>query len=71
MYLRDHPDMFGSVLAVADEKNGKTTSYRYLDLMKTKVQDAIDKFTGNSAKDLFLGKLSKPYIIKTTENDQV
>jgi superfamily II DNA or RNA helicase len=71
MYLRDHPNMFGSVLAVADEKNGKTTNYRYLDLMKTEVQDAIDKFTGNSARDLFLGKLSKPYIIKTTENDQV
>lgn len=66
LYLRDHPDMFGSVLAVADEKTGNVTSYRYLDLMNTAVQDAIDKFSGNSAKDLFLGKLSRPYTVKTS-----
>lgn len=62
LYLRDHPDMFGSVLAVADEKGGQ---YRYLDLMDAKVQDAIEKFTGSSAKDLFLGALSKPYTVIT------
>lgn len=60
LYLRDHPDMFGSVLAVADEKSGQ---YRYLDLMDAKVQDAIEKFTGSSAKDLFLGALSKTYTV--------
>lgn len=59
-YLRDYPKMFGSVLAVADEKNGEC---RYLDLMTPKVQDAIDKFTGSSAKDLFLGSLSRTYKI--------
>lgn len=67
LYLRDHPDMFGSVLAVADEKTGNVTSYRYLDLMNAEVQDAIDKFTGSSAKDLFLGKLSRPYAVKANE----
>lgn len=67
LYLKDHPDMFGSVLAVADEKVGKMTNYRYLDLMKSEVQDAIDNFTGNSAKDLFLGKLGQPYAVKADE----
>lgn len=66
LYLRDHPDMFGSVLAVADEKDDEC---RYLDLMEGKVQDAIEKFTGSSAKDLFLGDLSKPYTIKETDNE--
>lgn len=60
-YLKDHPDMFGSVLVVADEKGGE---YRYLDLMKTTVQAAIGKFNGASAKELFTGSLSKPYTIK-------
>lgn len=63
-YLKDHPDMFGSVLAVADEKNGNVTSYRYLDLKKSEVQDAIDKFSGSSARDLFVGPLSRLYVIK-------
>ena len=58
--------MFGSVLAIADEKNGEC---RYLDLMLPEVQEAIDKFTGNSAKDLFLGPLSRPYKINVPEND--
>jgi superfamily II DNA or RNA helicase len=65
-YVRDYPGMFGSVLAIADEKNGECL---YLDLMLPKVQEAIDKFTGNSAKDLFLGPLSKPYKINVPEND--
>ena len=60
-YLKDHPDMFGSVQAVADEKGGKC---RYLDLMLPAVQDAIDNFTGSSAKELFTGPLSKPYKVK-------
>lgn len=60
MYLKDHPDMFGSVLAVTDEKGGK---YRYLDLMTKQVQDEIENFTGSSAKELFMGPLGKDYII--------
>lgn len=68
-YLRDHPNMFGSVLAVADEKVGKVTKYLYLDLMNTEVQDTIDNFSGSSAKELFLGDLSRPYTIKSDESD--
>lgn len=60
-YLREHPDMFGSVQAVTDEKGGE---YRYLDLTLPAVQDAIDSFTGSSAKELFTGPLSKIYTIK-------
>ncbi|MGN8782302.1 DEAD/DEAH box helicase [Acidaminococcus fermentans] len=63
-YLRDYPEMFGSVLAVADEKNGEC---RYLDLMDPKVQDTIDQFTGSSAKDLFLGQLSRPYKLSVVQ----
>jgi hypothetical protein len=69
LYLTDHPDMFGSVLAVADEKTKDGKNYRYLDLMQPDVQDAIEKFTGSSAKDLFLGPLSRPYVVKNFEND--
>lgn len=61
MYLREHPDMFGSVQAVADERGGEC---RYLDLMFPAVQDAIDNFTGSSAKELFTGPLSKTYKVK-------
>lgn len=68
-YLKDHPNMFGSVLAVADEKVGKVTKYLYLDLMNTEVQNAIDDFSGSSAKELFLGDLSRPYIIKSDESN--
>ncbi|MEK1347732.1 DEAD/DEAH box helicase family protein [Limosilactobacillus fermentum] len=71
-YLRDHPNMFGSVLAVADEadeKVGKVMKYLYLDLMNTEVQNTIDNFSGSSAKELFLGDLSRPYIIKSDESD--
>lgn len=68
-YLREHPDMFGSVLAVADEKVDNVQKYLYLDLMDTKVQGAIDDFSGSSAKDLFLGNLSHPYIVKSDESD--
>lgn len=60
-YLREHPDMFGSVQAVADERGGEC---RYLDLMLPAVQDAIDNFTGSSAKELFTGPLSKTYKVK-------
>ncbi len=60
-YIKDHPDMFVQVLAVADEKNGE---YRYLDLMTGPVQDAINHFTGSSAKELFTGPLSKKYYVK-------
>lgn len=60
-YLREHPDMFGSVQAVADEKGGEC---RYLDLMLPAVQDAINGFTGSSAKELFTGSLSKTYKVK-------
>lgn len=57
-YLKDHPDMFVMVLVVADEGDGKC---RYLDLMKANVRDAIEKFSGSSAKELFTGQLSREY----------
>lgn len=60
-YLKDHPDIFGSVLAVTDEKGGE---YRYLDLTQAPVQTAIEKFTGTSAKELFTGNLSELYTVK-------
>ena len=62
-YLTDHPDMFGAVQVVADEKDG---SLRYLDLMNGEIQSAIKKFNGSSAKELFNGPLSKPYKVKET-----
>ena len=58
-YLRDFPDMFGSVLAVVDEPNGEC---RYLELTDAKVQAAIKSFTGNTAKALFTGPYSKEYM---------
>lgn len=61
VYLKDHPDMFSTVLAVTDE--GATC--RYLDLKQANVQDAIMSFTGNTAKTLFTGPLSKEYRITT------
>ncbi|MFW0890989.1 hypothetical protein [Clostridium perfringens] len=60
-YIKDHPGMFGSVQAVTDEKGGVC---RYLDLMKENVQNAIENFSGSSAKELFNGPLSKEYKIK-------
>ena len=60
-YIKDHPAMFVSVLAVADEKNGE---YRYLDLMTVPVQNAIETFIGSSAKEIFTGPLSKKYYVK-------
>ncbi len=59
-YIKDHPDMFMQVLVVADEKGGE---YRYLDLMTPQVQNAIETFTGSTAKELFNGPLSKKYIV--------
>lgn len=58
MYLKDHPTMFSRVLAVTDGKKGEI---RYLDLMKKDVQDAIEAFTGDTAKTLFTGPLSQKY----------
>ena len=58
MYIKDHPDMFGSVIVIADQKGGE---YRYLDLMMVEVQDAIETFNGSSAKELFTGPLSRVY----------
>ncbi len=60
-YIKDHPDMFVQVLVVADE-NGN--NYRYLDLMTESVQQAIENFTGSSARELFTGSLSKKYSVK-------
>ena len=60
-YLREHPDMFGSVQVVTDEKGGEC---RYLDLTLPVVQDAIDGFAGSSARELFTGPLSKTYQVK-------
>lgn len=60
-YIKDHPDMFSAILAVTQEKGGE---YRYLDLMLQDVQDAIEIFTGTSAKELFTGKHSKRYHVK-------
>jgi len=57
-YLKDHPDTFGSVQVVTDEKGGEL---RYLDLMLPTVQNAIETFAGTSAKELFTGPLSKVY----------
>lgn len=57
-YLKLHPDMFTRVLAVTDEKKD---NIRYLDLMKKDVQDAIEGFTGDTAKTLFTGPLSREY----------
>lgn len=59
MYLKDHPRMFGSVLAVAEEDG----VYRYLDLMTKPVQGAIENFTGSSAKELFASTLARNYTI--------
>ena len=63
-YLKDHPDMFTRFLAVADEGHD---TYRYLDLKTKAVQDAIDNFSGTSAKELFTGSLSRNY--KVIENN--
>lgn len=57
-YLRDHPDIFVRVLAVADEKGGEV---RYLDLMRPEIQEEIMSYSGNSAKGLFNGPFSRIY----------
>lgn len=59
-YLRDFPDTFAAVQAVADQENG---TVRYLDLMDSKVQDAISQFSGDTAIELFSGPLSNEYQI--------
>ena len=55
--------MFSMVLAVTNEGS----ACRYLDLKQADVQDAIMSFTGNTAKTLFTGPLSKEYKIIKTE----
>lgn len=65
-YLRDHPDIFVRVLAVADEKDGEV---RYLDLMKPEIQEEIMNYSGNSAKGLFNGPLSRQYRIVEERQD--
>jgi hypothetical protein len=60
-YIRKHPDMFTSVLVVADEKNGEL---RYLDLKIPAVQAAIEDFTGTSARELFTGQYGRKYHVK-------
>lgn len=57
-YLKAHPNMFTRVLAVTDEKKDEI---RYLDLMRKNVQDAIESFSGDTAKTLFTGPLSREY----------
>ncbi|MCI8304703.1 MAG: DEAD/DEAH box helicase family protein [Lawsonibacter sp.] len=59
-YLRAHPEIFGSVQVVADERIG---GCRYLDLTLPEVQNAIEAFTGSSAKELFTGPLSQVYVV--------
>lgn len=59
-YLKDYPNMFGSVQAVTDEQNGK---YRYLNLLNPKVQKAVSDFKGNTAMTLFTGPLAQDYIL--------
>lgn len=59
LYLQEHPEMFSFVLVVTNEGN----KCRYLDLKQKAVQEAIMSFTGNTAKTLFTGLLSKEYKI--------
>lgn len=59
-YLKDYPNEFGLVQAVADRSDG---SYRYLDLLDIKVQKAIIDFSGDTAQELFNGPFGKDYKI--------
>lgn len=61
MYLDDHPEEFGSVLAVTGTDDG---TCRYLDLMDGSTQKAIRNFTGSTAKELFFGPYGKQYKLK-------
>ena len=60
-YVREYPDMFTSVLVVAEEKDGEC---RYLDLKVPSVQTAVEAFNGTSAKELFMGQYSRRYHIR-------
>ena len=60
-YLRDHPEMFGSVQVVTESRGGVC---RYLDLMVPEVQDAIEAFAGNGAGELFQGPLGRTYWVR-------
>ena len=42
----------------------KAVRCRYLDLMNSAVQDSIEHFSGNSAKELFTGSLSRKYTVR-------
>lgn len=61
-YLKDHPKMFDAVLAVTGEKDREL---RYLNLLKSDTQKAIEEFNGSSAKELFTGKHSQVYNVKS------
>ena len=60
-YVREYPDMFTSVLVVAEEEDGEC---RYLDLKVPSVQAAVEAFNGTSAKELFMGQYSRRYHIR-------
>ena len=57
-YLKDHGADFGKVLAIA---NVSSTEYRSLNLKDDAVVKAIEEYTGDTVKDLFIGKASKLY----------
>ena len=60
-YIKEHTDMFSSVLVVAAGKDGE---FRYLDLKIPAVRAAIENFTGTSAKELFDGQYGRKYHVK-------
>ena len=57
-YLKDHGDDFSKVLAIA---NLSSTEYRSLDLKDAAVVKAIEQYSGDTVKDLFISKVSKLY----------
>ena len=57
-YLKDHGDDFNKVLAIA---NLSPTEYRSLDLKDSAVVKAIEQYSGDTVKDLFISKVSKLY----------
>ena len=57
-YLKDHGSDFNKVLAIA---NVSATEYRSLDLKEEAVVKAIEEYTGDTVKDLFISKVSKVY----------
>ena len=57
-YLRDYPDEFVQVLSVSKVPGG---SYRFLDLLDTSTQAAIEQFEGDHVDALYVGEHSHPY----------